>query len=84
GDNSVNILILAQCMEGDRIQLVRDMYRELYLIFNKHGINVPFPQVTVSYLKDEEAKKISAKEKREVEAFVKEQKKVSAGVDAGE
>ena len=84
GDNSVNILILAQCMEGDRIQLVRDMYRELYLIFNKHGINIPFPQVTVSYLKDEEAKKISAKEKREVEAFVKEQKKVSAGVDAGE
>lgn len=84
GDNSVNILVLAQCMEVDRIQLVRDLNRELYLVFNKHGINVPFPQVTVSYLKDEEAKKISAKEKKEVEEFIKEQKEVSAGVDSGE
>lgn len=80
-DNAVNLLVVAQCVEGDRAQLVRDLNRELYLAFNRHGINVPFPQVTVSYLKDEQEKKLSMREKKEVEEFVEEQKEVSAGVD---
>lgn len=83
-DNSVNLLIVAQCAEGDRAQVQRDLNRELYLVFNKHGINVPFPQVTVSYLKDEENKKANLKEKREAEQFIADQKRQSKGVDTPE
>ncbi len=54
GQNSVDLKITALCKEGDRIQLCRDLYRAVYLIFNKHDINVPFPQITVSYLKEDE------------------------------
>lgn len=83
-DNAVNLLVVAQCTEGDRAQLIRDLNRELYLVFNKHGINVPFPQLTLSYLQDEENKKVSIKDHREAEWFIAEQKHVSAGVDSPE
>ena len=83
-DSSVNLLVVAQCLEGDRAQVQRDLNRELYLVFNKHGINVPFPQVTVSYLKDEENKKSNLKEKREAEIFIADQKRQSKGVDTPE
>ena len=83
-DSSVNLLVVAQCLEEDRAQVQRDLNRELYLVFNKHGINVPFPQVTVSYLKDEENKKANLKEKREAEQFIAQQKRESKGVDTPE
>lgn len=83
-DSSVNLLVVAQCAEGDRAQVQRDLNRELYLVFNKHNINVPFPQVTVSYLKDEEDKKLTLREKREAEQFVADQKRKSKGVDSPE
>ncbi|MCR5731596.1 MAG: mechanosensitive ion channel family protein [Sphaerochaetaceae bacterium] len=81
GDNSVNLLIVAQCEESDRFQLTRDLNRELYLVFNKNDINVPFPQVTVSYLNEKETKGTTAKEKKEAEKFIEEQKEASAEVD---
>ena len=83
-DSAVSLLVVAQCAEGDRAQVQRDLNRELYLVFNKHNINVPFPQVTVSYLKDEENKKANIKEKREAEQFVADQKRQSKGVDSPE
>jgi small conductance mechanosensitive channel len=80
GDNSVNLLVIAQCLEADRIQVTRDLNREIYLAFNRHNINVPFPQVTVSYLKDEKTK-TTRKDKKNAETFVEEQKEASVGVD---
>jgi small conductance mechanosensitive channel len=80
GDNSVNLLVIAQCLEADRIQVTRDLNREIYLAFNRHNINVPFPQVTVSYLKDEKTK-TTRKDKKNAENFVTEQKEASVGVD---
>ncbi len=81
GDNSVNLLIVAQCLESDRVQLTRDLNRELYLAFTRNGINIPFPQVTVSYLENED-NKVSKKEAKVAEQFVEEQKEISAGVDS--
>lgn len=48
GDNSVNVRILVQCEEADRIQLERDLNREMKLIFDKYDINIPFPQVVIN------------------------------------
>lgn len=55
-DSSVNIKVIAQCKEQNRLQLCRDLNREMFLIFKKHNINIPFPQVTVSYLEEKEEK----------------------------
>ena len=80
-DSSVNLLVVAQCLEGDRIQLTRDLNRELYLVFNKHNINVPFPQVTLSYLDSSENTEATKKEAKTAEKFMEQQKEASANVD---
>lgn len=48
-------MILALCAESDRIQLGRDLNREIKLIFDRNNINVPFPQVVLNY-RDENGK----------------------------
>lgn len=40
GGSSVNIKIVAQCKEGDRIQLMRDLNREMKLLCDKYDINI--------------------------------------------
>ena len=42
GDNSVNIRIMVQCAEKNRIQLERDLNREMKLLFDKYDISIPF------------------------------------------
>ena len=48
GDNAVIIKIIAKCQESDRIQLDRDLRRQLKLTFDKHNISIPYPQVVVN------------------------------------
>ncbi len=57
-DSSVVIKIIALCKEQDRIQLSRDLNREIFLIFRRYGIGIPFPQVTFSYLQGNEPKEL--------------------------
>ena len=80
GDSSVNIRILATCKEEDRIQLSRDLNREIFLLFNKNNINIPFPQVTLSHLK-ENNNELTQKEKMAAEEFVNAQKELSPNDD---
>lgn len=75
GDNSVNIRILAQCAESDRIQLVRDLNREMKLVFDKYDINIPFPQVVLN--QPTEFAKASLYEKMRADQFNEKQKEAS-------
>ncbi len=84
GDSSVNIRILAMCNEQDRIQLSRDLNREIFLLFNKNNINIPFPQVTLSHLKENENVELTRKDKKDAEEFVKEQRENSPNIETGE
>ncbi len=83
GDSGVVIKIIALCKEQDRMQLCRDLNREILLIFNKYGINIPFPQLTVSSLK-ENTEPPSEEERREARRFVKEQKEISRDINMEE
>lgn len=47
--SSVNLLFGVHCKEGDFFQVQRDMNRELKLLFDENGVNIPFPQVVVNY-----------------------------------
>ena len=47
-DSSVNLKFTVDCDEKDRFGAERALNREIYLLFNKNNITIPFPQVTVS------------------------------------
>lgn len=71
GDSSVNIRIVAQCAESDRMQLVRDLNREMKLLFDKYEINIPFPQIVLN--QPSEYQEATAREKKQADAFSKRQ-----------
>lgn len=47
-NSSVNLKFSVNCKEDDRFAAERALNREIYLLFQKHNINIPFPQVTIS------------------------------------
>ena len=79
GNNSVNICLVAQCAEKDRIQLARDLNREVKLVFDRHNINIPFPQIVLN--QPPQFGNATRKEKKEADSFVKEQKTASQAVE---
>lgn len=83
-DSSVVIRLVAQCAEGDRVQLGRDLNREVKLIFDKHNISIPFPQIVLNQPSEYET--ATYEEKRQSDNFVKEQKEKSKeiGIDEEE
>ncbi len=79
-DSGVVIKIVAQCAEGDRIQMARDLNREMKLIFDKYKINVPFPQVVLN--QPVEFKEATEWQKQQAEKFNEEQKELSKNIES--
>ena len=75
GANSVDIRVIAECAEEDRVQLERDLMRELKLVFDEHGISIPYPQIVVN--EPAKFKKATAFEKAQAKRFNEEQKNAS-------
>lgn len=80
GESSVVLRVLAQCKEADRIQLGRDLNREMKLMFDRHNINIPFPQVVVN--RPANFEKETAEEKIDAEKYVNEQREITKDVVA--
>ena len=81
-DSSVVIRFVANCEEGAKYQVERDMNRQFKLLFDKNNINIPFPQVVVNQPTSHE--KSSLSDKNDAKTFVEEQKKLSKGIADGE
>lgn len=79
GDSSVNIRIVAQCAEADRVQLGRDLNREMKILFDRYDINIPFPQVVIN--KPTEHEKATAWERVQADKFTREQKAQAKGLE---
>lgn len=47
GESSVVIRIFAKTQEMKKYQVLRDMNREVKLLFDENGIQIPFPQIVV-------------------------------------
>lgn len=47
-DSSVNLKFTVDCDENDRFGAERALNREIYLLFNRNNVTIPFPQVTIS------------------------------------
>jgi small conductance mechanosensitive channel len=48
-DSSVNLKFAAKVKESDRPKTIRLLNREFKIFCDRHGIDIPFPQVTVNY-----------------------------------
>ena len=81
GESSVNLLFVAKCKESDIYQVQRDLNRQIKIVFDDNGVNIPFPQITVSYDEGSDKTDISKKVKNEAEEFVEEQKDLSKDID---
>ena len=78
GDSAVVIRFVANCEEGMRYQVERDMNRQFKLVFDKNNINIPFPQVVVNQPTTFED--VTKKQQKEAQTFVAEQKELSKGI----
>ena len=78
GDSAVIIRFVANCEEGAKYQVERDMNRQFKLLFDKNNINIPFPQVVVNQpTLFEDA---TNRQKKAAKNFVQEQKELSKGI----
>lgn len=82
GESAVIIRFAANCEEDARYQVERDMNRQFKLLFDKNGINIPFPQVVVN--KPIEFRDATKREEKESQKFVEEQKILSKGLADGD
>ncbi len=78
GDSAVIIRFVANCEEGAKYQVERDMNRQFKLLFDKNNINIPFPQVVVN--QPTEFEDATKKQQHDAKAFVDEQKEQSKGI----
>ena len=82
GESSVNLLFLAKCKEDDIYQVQRDLNRAIKIMFDDNGISIPFNQLDVHFIKDEETSdKLTKKTIAKAEEFVDEQREASSDVD---
>ena len=82
GDSAVIIRFVANCEEGAKYQVERDMNRQFKLLFDKNNINIPFPQVVVNQPTIFE--NATKKQRSDAEKFVEEQKQLSKGIADGD
>lgn len=81
GASSVDILLVAQCNEEDIYQVQRDLNREMYIIFNKNNINIPFPQLTISQRDENAYVDATQRVKNAAREFKDEQADLSKGFE---
>ena len=80
GESGVLLLFVAKCNEGDIYQVQRDMNREIKIMFDDNGIEIPFNQLVVHMAEDEEAKDLTSKEAKKANTFNEEQKELSKDI----
>ena len=80
-DSAVVLLFVAKCKEPDIYQVQRDLNREIKIIFDDNNVNIPFPQVTVSFDEGSDTNKVTNKVRKVASDFVEEQKDLSKDID---
>ena len=82
GESSVDIKLVAKCREEDKYQVERDLNREIKLLFDANGINVPFNQIVLNTRDPNEPDKTQYKPRSaKSEKFVKEQAELSKDIE---
>ena len=82
GESGVVLLFVAQCKEDDYYQVGRDLNREIKIMFDDNGIEIPFNQIVVHQEDGTEDKnpKPSKEEIKKAENFNEQQKELSSNI----
>ena len=81
GESGVTLLFVAKCQEDDIYQVQRDMNREIKVMFDNNGIEIPFNQLVVHMGEDADQNKVSKKDIKKAEDFNEEQKELSKDIN---
>ena len=82
GESSVDIKLVAKCKEEDKYQVERDLNREIKLLFDANGINVPFNQIVLNTRDPNEPDKTQYKPKKaSTTNFAQEQSELSKDIE---
>ncbi len=81
GASGVALLFVAKCKESDIYQVQRDMNRQIKIIFDDNGIEIPFNQIVVHEADNQAEAKATAKVRKEAEEFHEEQKELSQDIE---
>jgi len=80
GESGVALLFVAKCYEDDIYQVQRDMNREIKIMFDNNGIEIPFNQLVVHMGENADQDKVSQKDVQKAESFNEEQKELSKDI----
>lgn len=83
GSSGVKLRFTAKCSEGQKFQVERDLNRQIKLLFDKNGVNIPFTQV-VLHNAPAQRKKTSTAKSADAKKFVDKQRKLTKGLDETE
>ena len=83
GESGVVLLFTAKCKEADYYQCSRDLNRQVKIMFDDNGIEIPFNQVVIHQEDGTEDKspKPTKKEIKKAEDFNEEQKELSKDIN---
>ena len=79
--SSVDLLFMSNCREEDYFPVGRAMNRELKLLFDENGIEIPYNQIVVHQAKEQEGYDATYRETREAKRFVDEQTVLSKDLE---
>lgn len=79
--SSVDLLFMSNCREEDYLSVGRAMNRELKLLFDENGIEIPYNQIVEHQAKEQEAHDATYREAREAKRFVDEQAVLSKDLE---
>ena len=80
GESGVSLLFVAKCNEDDIYQVQRDMNREIKIMFDDNGIEIPFNQIVVHEADDSAVEDLSKKDIKKAQNFNEEQKELSKDI----
>ena len=95
GASGVTLRFTANCRESEKFQVQRDLNRQIKLLFDRHGINIPFTQIvvhapapasvaTATTAAPMPANKTHEAARRAADEFVDEQRELTRGMSVGD
>lgn len=80
-DAGMEVKFVAKCKEDDRYQVQRDMNRDLYIMFDSAGIDMPFTHYVVYNEEEAATEDVTKKDIKKADAFNDAQKEASKGIE---
>lgn len=80
-DAGIGLKFIARCREEDRYQVTRDMNREIYLLMNRYGLDIPYSRLNVALVEQGGGDTATKKEQSKAQTFVDSEKEASKGIE---